>query len=526
MKKRRKIQSERSVSWPIPASTALAGLSTAAGALPQDWLNLDPINLVNLREGGGKELAFARAFNFQLPLNSQEALHLLENLVCEQMDVERCQIHLSNKTLQTLPFPGINTLEHNVLSRALVYEGRLLGQVRLFQPRHDSVFSLRDQIQFDLLLPYLVVQVQRLCRQQPDLPEASHRAVRLESLLTLAEQLLKSSDIDSIMSSVLTAIFQQFDVLGCQYLARKEDEPEKGELFYEIRVEGASMRRLHSYSHAALRGQRRIVSAYSAWLSHVLGQGGPIFLNADQLGNVDFGMPGVQGLYLCPIINLNSNEPLGLLCLLSPLAEAALEPVALACIEEMAHLASQACTRALQVEASLKMATQDELTGLMTRRAYYQRFDAEMERARRHQVPLTVALIDVDHFKRFNDRYGHLSGDLVLKELAGLLMQNLRKSDIVCRFGGEEFAILLPDTTLKDAVDLLERVRQSVAQQRIPDFTGQMLQVTMSAGLAEVNTRPHPGGIHDNEMVQALALADEQLYRAKAEGRNQVCFPA
>ena len=168
------------------------------------------------------------------------------------------------------------------------------------------------------------------------------------------------------------------------------------------------------------------------------------------------------------------------------------------------------------------MASCDELTGLMNRRGYYQRFEAEMERSRRHQIPLCVALLDVDHFKRFNDTYGHLSGDLVLRTLAELLIRNLRKSDLVCRFGGEEFAILLPDTTLAAAVELLERVRQSVEALAIPDFTGAILKVTFSAGVTQVDIRPRANGA-DAGIADALAAADEQLYRAKHNGRNQIC---
>jgi diguanylate cyclase (GGDEF)-like protein len=175
------------------------------------------------------------------------------------------------------------------------------------------------------------------------------------------------------------------------------------------------------------------------------------------------------------------------------------------------------------LEKALAMASSDELTGLINRRGYYQRFESELERARRHQTPLCVALVDVDHFKSFNDTYGHLSGDLVLKALSELFTQNMRKSDVVCRFGGEEFAILLPDTSLKSAVELMERVRQNVEKLQLFGMNGEALKVTISIGLSEVNTRPKVSP-YRSEISDSLALADEQLYRAKHQGRNQVCY--
>lgn len=234
---------------------------------------------------------------------------------------------------------------------------------------------------------------------------------------------------------------------------------------------------------------------------------------------------GVRGLYFCPVFDNRpeTKEVLGVLCFALSESEAPLGLVDILYLQNLAELTSQACSRALQVDHLLMQAMQDELTGLMTRKAFYQRFEAEIERARRYQTPLSIALIDVDFFKKFNDTYGHLSGDLVLKHLALILTQNLRRSDVICRFGGEEFAILLPDTSLKLAADLLERLRISVSQHVLTDFSGQLLKVTISAGLSQVNTQPHPGGMHESEMLQSLALADEELYRAKGQGRNQIC---
>jgi diguanylate cyclase (GGDEF)-like protein len=192
-------------------------------------------------------------------------------------------------------------------------------------------------------------------------------------------------------------------------------------------------------------------------------------------------------------------------------------------VKEVTFLASLALSRATVLEKALALATSDELTGLTNRRGFYDRFEAEIERARRNPSSLCVAIIDLDHFKKLNDTYGHLSGDIVLKTLARLFDKNVRKSDLVCRFGGEEFVLLLPDTTLKSAEDLINRIRTKVEKLTIKGNSGEPIHVTLSAGLAQVNTinelhRPVQEVISD-----ALAISDQQLYLAKDKGRNQIC---
>ena len=117
-------------------------------------------------------------------------------------------------------------------------------------------------------------------------------------------------------------------------------------------------------------------------------------------------------------------------------------------------LVAMALTRSAALSRAMAMATTDELTGLINRRGFNERFESELERARRNQSAVCVALVDVDFFKQVNDTHGHLNGDRVLRQLADALKAGLRKSDLVCRFGGEEFAIVLPDTYFQAAADL------------------------------------------------------------------------
>jgi len=164
----------------------------------------------------------------------------------------------------------------------------------------------------------------------------------------------------------------------------------------------------------------------------------------------------------------------------------------------------------------LRRATRDPLTGLFNRSHFSERVAVEVSRAQRYRQPLTVAMLDVDHFKSFNDAHGHAAGDLALKKIAEALRGAFRKIDIVGRYGGEEFVIAMPDTGTDSALQKLERVRQAVAELPM-SFTnnGGNANVTISAGLAGF---PEDGA----EEEQLLGAADRRLFRAKAEGRNRI----
>lgn len=161
-------------------------------------------------------------------------------------------------------------------------------------------------------------------------------------------------------------------------------------------------------------------------------------------------------------------------------------------------------------------ASTDSLTGLLLRRAFLQRFVAEIERSRRQGKPLSVAVLDLDHFKQVNDTYGHPVGDLVLKTFAAVLLKNLRSIDIAGRWGGEEFVVLLPETSTAAAMVVIDRVRVAIGMQVFPAPAGS-LEVTLSAGITEFD-----GKLDNPEDV--VGQADRALYEAKASGRNQICI--
>ena len=160
------------------------------------------------------------------------------------------------------------------------------------------------------------------------------------------------------------------------------------------------------------------------------------------------------------------------------------------------------------------MATRDPMTGALNRRAFFGRAEVEWSRSQRTRRPLAAITSDIDFFKKVNDTHGHHIGDLVIKDFYNRTGQMLRIPDILARFGGEEFVILLPETGLAEARQVAEQIRKEIGKQRVKELPA----YTVSLGVAVAQ-----GGSGTPESIEALlALADEQLYQAKARGRNRV----
>ncbi|MGI5486527.1 GGDEF domain-containing protein [Microtetraspora malaysiensis] len=159
----------------------------------------------------------------------------------------------------------------------------------------------------------------------------------------------------------------------------------------------------------------------------------------------------------------------------------------------------------------------DPKTGLLNAAAWQREADTEIVRARRTGETLALLIVDIDHFKRVNDSYGHLVGDQVLIGVAGTLRSQLRDYDVVGRFGGEEFVILLPRADVTEARRVAERLRSRVGRMAVPADHA-MVTVTISAGVAIMN-------MHGNDLIELLAAADLALYRAKELGRDRICLP-
>jgi len=180
---------------------------------------------------------------------------------------------------------------------------------------------------------------------------------------------------------------------------------------------------------------------------------------------------------------------------------------------EPEHLISAVKSRVIRYRSLRALMVRDSLTGLLNHTSFKERLRAETARTKRQGKPLSVALLDIDLFKKVNDTYGHPAGDRVIKSLSRLLKQRLRGADVIGRYGGEEFAVALPDTPIEGALRVLDNIRESFAA--IVQHAGEKtFQVSLSAGVAAYGT--------DSNGESLIQAADEALYVAKHEGRNQV----
>lgn len=195
-------------------------------------------------------------------------------------------------------------------------------------------------------------------------------------------------------------------------------------------------------------------------------------------------------------------------------------------IEELAAYANVFLQRqALQTELEAKnsllqnISLTDELMQIYNRRYLIQRLDEEIKRIKRHNYPLSVAMLDIDFFKKINDKFGHTTGDAVLKKLAQLLKQTIRVIDIICRYGGEELIVISPHTNLEGARLLAERLRKKIKSYNFGEHHNP-LQITLSIGIISFD------GTEDLSFDKIIQALDPQLYKAKNAGRDCICAQA
>ncbi len=206
------------------------------------------------------------------------------------------------------------------------------------------------------------------------------------------------------------------------------------------------------------------------------------------------------------------NQPLGrtlLALFILMIASLALLGAYLAVHRQLRLQKEQEIRALLERQASI-----DALTGIRNRRSFYELGEGELKRAFRYNEPLTALMVDADYFKKINDTYGHLAGDLCLKRVAKATYDTVKRtSDLVCRYGGEELAIILPNTDHYGAMNIAERIRDEIERLNI-DFAGQTIRLTASLGVASFT----PDTNTTSDLL--IALADKALYQAKDEGRN------
>ncbi len=237
---------------------------------------------------------------------------------------------------------------------------------------------------------------------------------------------------------------------------------------------------------------------------------------------LDMNMPGASGQEIAAVIRQQSaylSIPIVFLSAESDMARQR-EAMSLGGDEflqkpiEPEHLIAAIRARVIRYRALRALMVRDSLTGLLNHTNFKERLRSETARAQRQGKPLAVALLDIDFFKKVNDTYGHPAGDQVIKSLSRLLKQRLRGGDVIGRYGGEEFAVALPDTPIDGAIQVLDSIRASFAA-IVQHVGARTFQVTLSAGVAL-----SAAGSNGESLIQA---ADAALYAAKHGGRNRVC---
>lgn len=316
--------------------------------------------------------------------------------------------------------------------------------------------------------------------------------------------LLQNSGLDSLLALILEQHQHRFQLSAVTLLLW---DPE-----YEIR------RLLADTNAPSWPGQLLFTESYSqlqcffgAHLSPRLTLFRPesqqrLFPNHDELASVAL-LPLVREQQLIGCLNLGSRNPNRF--------------DGRAGTQFLEHLAAviSACLENARLQDKVRqLGLRDPLTGINNRRFFEKRLTEEVSRAQRNASPLSCLFIDLDFFKQVNDQHGHPTGDQVLSDIAATLAEGMRDYDVLARFGGEEFVILLTDTHATQAAEIGERLRQTVANQTFTAQDNRTLQVTLSIGVATMHAESDI-----TSMDALLQNADSALYQAKNQGRNRLC---
>jgi len=321
------------------------------------------------------------------------------------------------------------------------------------------------------------------------------RARQLEVINAIAQQATAVLDQEALLAKVCTLIQNAFQVGQVSVLLREEDE--------------LVLRATHgNFSGASATGVRLPVSS-GLWGKSVA-EARTLIENAidSEQGKAPLSAEA-RSLMSIPLVSFGQTQ--GVLVLESE-ASAFFTNNDSQSLEAVADICATAIQNVHYVERVKQLAYLDGLTGIFNRRFFELRVVEEIDRARRFNTGMAVVMVDIDQFKRLNDEFGHLLGDEVLRQVSSVFHQQLRKIDVVCRYGGEEFAILLSQTNPQHASGVAEKLRRLVENWPFP---GVPRPVTISAGVA---TFPNHGTTRD-ELVKA---ADAGLYAAKQGGRNRV----
>ena len=321
------------------------------------------------------------------------------------------------------------------------------------------------------------------------------RASQLEAINTVARETTVVLDVKELLAKACEKIRPAFDVSHVSMLVKEEEDlvlqAHHGDLTLRIPEGG------------------KVLASAGLW-GRALRESKTVFENDVKADPDGVGIYVESGSRMCiPLVSFG--QTLGVLVLDSARA-GSFRMSDTQSLESVADICATAIQNAHYVERVKRLAYLDGLTGIFNRRYFELRIEEELERARRFNSGMAVVMVDIDQFKRLNDEFGHLLGDEVLRQVSSIFSQQLRKIDVVCRYGGEEFALLLSQTSQQHALGVAEKLRRMVDSWQFP---GVPRSVTISAGVA---TCPD----HGTTREQLVKAADAGLYAAKQAGRNCV----
>jgi diguanylate cyclase (GGDEF)-like protein len=321
-----------------------------------------------------------------------------------------------------------------------------------------------------------------------------HRASQLQTINEIAQQMTAVLDLKELLSKVCLLIQDAFQLCHVSLLLRYEEE-------LVLRA-----------SHVKLTGAPKESLKAAEGLWHRALDAGKTLIENDVRAGSGVGLYVETGSSMCiPLVSFG--QTLGVL-VLDTTQTGAFNVNDTQPLESVADICATAIQNAHYVERVKQLAYLDGLTGIFNRRFFELRIVEEIDRARRYNTGLAVLMIDIDQFKRLNDEFGHLLGDEVLRQVSSIFHQQLRKIDVLCRYGGEEFAILLSQTNAVHALGIADKLRKSVEAWQFP---GVPRPVTISAGAANYDE-------HASTRDELVKAADAGLYAAKQAGRNRVCL--
>ncbi|HVO60635.1 MAG TPA: sensor domain-containing diguanylate cyclase [Terriglobales bacterium] len=322
------------------------------------------------------------------------------------------------------------------------------------------------------------------------------RAQQLEVMNTIAQQMTVVMEIPELLAKVCSLVRQAFNVDHVAVMLKEEND--------------LVLRAHHGTLTLAVMPDVAKPSC-QGWWGTALSSEKTLVHNDVQPGTPDALFRETRSRMCIPLISFG--QKLGVLALASASPRAFQEGDQKS-LESVADMCATAIQNARHVERVRQLAYIDGLTGIFNRRFFELRIGEEIERAKRFNAGMAVIMIDIDHFKRLNDEFGHLLGDEVLRQVSSIFSQHLRKIDVVCRYGGEEFVIVLSQTDAEHAIKVAQKLRNLVGEWQFP---GVPRPVYISAGVA---TFPE----HGTERDQLVKAADNALYTAKQTGRNRVCL--